>query len=414
MQPASPPATAHQVETPPVLPARPPRDQRDHRRVEGNQLEGNQTPRKPRRKLDYRYLRRILRKSTETDEIRIAATRLAYPTFLNAMQPASPPVTAHQVKTHPPTLPARPPRDQQYQPLQKFRTLRISTEADEIHIAATKLALSEDMKLAVVFPTSKNSSSPTLSLEQLPKAANGAPIIVESCLRYLEKNATDCVGLFLAPGSDDRVKQIWDYMQDHPCARLSTNCVSVFMREHKELTANDVAKFLKFLIKLIVDNESVITNNCYTPLVDLVTSKCPSHAMGEKCRRIIGQLLVPARRLLLGRLCNFLRVFCQHEAKTKMNCAKLAWCFHHLIQTPHEHYGKVSPRCAQLDPQSTRGLTSKHKKRKSATHELLFQKAENIKVCVSVIETLIKHSEHVFLQSLSPKCCSLVGSLPGK
>merc|ERR1711937_585015 len=68
----------------------------------------------------------------------------------------------------------------------------------------------------------------------------------------------------------------------------------------------DVASFLKRFIKTIIGNEPVITYNCYAPLVELSNSSCPSHLIAKKYRHIIGQLLVPARRLLLKRLCNFL------------------------------------------------------------------------------------------------------------
>lgn len=342
-------------------------------------------------------------------------------TACDNMQPASPPVTMENS----PSLSTRLLRDNEFQRdieskradisgRQKilfprklsYRTmLRKSTEANECRIAVTRLSLIENMTIP------NKSSSPALSLEQLPKGANGVPIIVEACLRYFAKNATDCVGLFLAPGNESRVKKMWDYMQNHPCARLSINCVNVFMRKHKDFTANDVAHFLKLLIKSIVGTQSVITYNCYAPLVDLINSNCPSHKMGEKCRRIIGQLLVPEHRLLLGRLCNFLRGFCQHEAKTKMNCAKLAWSFKHLIQTPQEDCDNPSPRCSIPHAQSECKSNSKYKKRKSSrlsaeqTNDLV-EKGETIKLCVSVIETLIKHSEHVFLQCLSPKCCT--------
>lgn len=321
----------------------------------------------------------------------------------------SPPLTVHQLENSPP-LPPRIPIDKKGQRrVESNRTvlsprklnfqtmLRKSTETNEIRMAATRVALLGSMtgsmtKLPVDSVASKTPSNNALSLKQLPKGANGVPIIVEACLRYLAKNATECVGLFLVPSSESRVQQMWDYMQDHPCARMSINCLNVFMRKHKEFTANDVANFLKLLIKSIVGNDSVITSNCYAPLVHAINSNRPSHIVREKCRRIIGQLVVPARRLLLGRLCNFLRDFCQHEAKTKMNCAKLAWCFKHLIQTPQDNTGKA-PRATVPNTRSTC---------KSISSEL-FEKGEQIKLCVSVIETLIKHSQHVFLHCLSLK-----------
>merc|ERR1712080_177631 len=80
-------------------------------------------------------------------------------------------------------------------------------------------------------------------------------------------------------------------------------------------------------------DESVVTANCYAPLVKLVNNKCPV-AVAIKYRRILGQLLVPARRLLLARVCNFLRDFSKHEATTQMGCTHLAICFANLMQPP--------------------------------------------------------------------------------
>merc|ERR1712037_78028 len=103
------------------------------------------------------------------------------------------------------------------------------------------------------------------------------------------------------------------------------------------------------------NNEPLITYNCYEPLVDLIRNKCAPHLIGNKCKLILGQLLVPSRRLLLARLCTFLRDFSQHEATTKMNCAGLALCFANLMQPPRED-----------DRQPTKKLKKKNKRVMSA------------------------------------------------
>merc|ERR1712048_31600 len=171
-------------------------------------------------------------------------------------------------------------------------------------------------------------------LEQQPKSATGVPIIVEACLQYLAKKPAACVGLFRIPGNSRHVQEMWDYLRDHPYARLSVNCINVLMRKHKEYSANDVASFLKRFIESVVGNEPVVSYNCYSPLADAIANTPPSNYVGRKCRNIVSQLLVPSRRLLLGRLCNFLRDFSQHKDTTKMNCQNLAICFVNLVQPP--------------------------------------------------------------------------------
>ena len=61
------------------------------------------------------------------------------------------------------------------------------------------------------------------TLEQQPKTTNDIPILVETCLRYLGTNATDCVGLFRVSDENNHVSQLWEYMDKHPFARLSVN-----------------------------------------------------------------------------------------------------------------------------------------------------------------------------------------------
>ena len=251
-------------------------------------------------------------------------------------------------------------------------------------------------------------SALTSSLDQQPKAINGVPILVEACLRYLSTNAIDCVGLFRVPGESDHVNQLWEYMKYHPFARLSMNCIDVFMRNHTEFTAHDVASFVKRAIKSMVGNEHVVTSNCYDPLVSLIRSNCPAHQLGEKCRRIIGQLLVPARRLLLGRLCNFLREFSQHHSITQMNCDSLAVCFANLMQPPARNEGDASTHAIVGTVNSRKrfsmhsfpiGFRKKKIKEPMNADQLrvfIVDEGRKSKLCVAVIKVLIDNSEYIF------------------
>ena len=64
-------------------------------------------------------------------------------------------------------------------------------------------------------------------------------------------------------------------------------------------------------------------------------------------------LLVPARRLLLGRLCNFLREFSEHHETTQMNCGNLSVCFAHLMQS--SSVGALQhPQASKKDPKKWR------------------------------------------------------------
>lgn len=225
---------------------------------------------------------------------------------------------------------------------------------------------------------------PSVSLEQQPKSANGVPVVVEACLRYFQANATSCRGLFRVPGNHDRVLKMCYYMEHHPFARASIKCVDVFMRNHPEFTAHDVAGCLKHFITSVIGNEPVITYNCYSPLVRLISNKCPAHLIGEKYKRIIGQLLVPSRRLLLGRLCNFLRDYSKYEATTQMNCASLAVCFANLMPSPPEGDGHPSKKI----------------KKRPSTEDIMRAEAEKVKLYVSVIQILIEQSHHVFAKQL--------------
>ena len=248
-----------------------------------------------------------------------------------------------------------------------------------------------NLKASTGYSTSTRPTSLTTSLEQQPKSENGVPIIVEACLRYFNNNATASVGLFRVPGCERHVQEMWDYMQYHPGARQSISCVNAFMRKHPDFTADDVASFLKRFIQSIVGNEPVITYNCYAPLVELASPMCPAHLIGEKARRIVHQLLVPARRALLGRLCNFLKEFSRHEPKTTMDRDSLSLCFGYLMQVPPEYLS--------VNKQSKRKSSSKQSLlRAEHIHQSALEKTE---LCASVIGLLVQYSHHVFIPCLS-------------
>jgi len=278
---------------------------------------------------------------------------------------------------------------------------------------------------------------PSLPIEkqQQHKSSSDVDIVVGACLRYFSANATNCVGLFRVPGEHDHVQTIWQYMQDHPGARSSVNCVEVFMRNHPEFTAHDVSSFLKRFIKSICGNKPVITYDCWEPLVNLIREKCPADLIAKKYRQILGQLLVPARRLLLECLCKFLLNFSSHKDTTNMGCANLAVCFANLLQPPPEddshssldQVGKKTrknPRKFKFkkeNPSSRSGKKRNSKRRskfnkrsskrrskiahsRSASEISAFVKAEGekTKLCVSAIEILIKESHHVFRKQRMP------------
>ena len=315
-------------------------------------------------------------------------------------------MAAAQQRTVPVPAPTSGKRDQPDKHRTSTRTERYkrrkSSDAQKLKSpnSAHQIIL-EKSKAPLGSSTSTQPPSLTISLQQQPKSVNGVPIIVESCLQYFANNATACVGLFRAPGNERNVQEMWDYMCNRPCARLSINCMDTYMRKHPDSTANDVASFMKRFLTSIVGKEPVLTYNCYAPLANLTSASamCPSHLIGEKARRIIGQLLVPARRALLGRLCNFLREFSRHAPKTTMDCASLSVCFAHLIQAPPEGHGQPSPHI-----QSKRELPSKQSQKTSRTPsaESASREREQVKICASIIEILIKRSRHVFAPCLSP------------
>jgi len=262
----------------------------------------------------------------------------------------------------------------------------------------------EDMETPLNAEQSAACSKPS----QQPKPSNGVPVIVESCLQYFNTYATDCVCIFRVPGSSQRVSKMMEHIEQHPFAWTSINCVNVFMRNHPEFTVHDVSSFLKRFINSIVGNEPVIAYDCHEPLMDLIRSKCPSNLIGKKCRRVLGQLLVPARRLLLARLCTFLHEFSKHEARTKMNCASLAVCFANLIYPPpgdNEDPNKKNTKNHKKFRRSKSAVTVpafkkikrvKRAQSAAACCALMKAEAEKTKLCVAVIRILIEQSHIVF------------------
>ena len=237
-------------------------------------------------------------------------------------------------------------------------------------------------KLAhLVKATNCLSAKLTASLEQQPKAVNGVPIVIESCLRYFTNavDCEDCEGLFRVPGNERLVDQMWDYMQN-PFARLSTNSISLFMSKHPTFSPHEVSTFLKRFVGSMDGIEPVLTYLCYGPLFDLMKQECPEDIIDEKCKRIIGQLLVPDHRALLGRLCGFLLNLSQRVEDTRMDISALAVCFGCLIREPPNTKQQCSP--SKMNP-------------KQLMDHMLAQK-EICKLNALIIETLIKHSQYVF------------------
>jgi len=271
---------------------------------------------------------------------------------------------------------------------------------------------------------------PSLPIEkqQQHKSSSDVDIVVGACLRYFNANATNCVGLFRVPGEHDHVQTIWQYMQHQPGARSSVNCVEVFMRNHPEFTAHDVSSFLKRFIKSICGNKPVITYDCWEPLVDLIREKCPADLIAKKYRQILGQLLVPARRLLLECLCKFLLDFSSHKETTNMDCANLAVCFANLLQPPPEDDSHSSlDQVGKKNRKKSRKSTAKSGKKRNSKRRSKFKRrnskrrskmahsrsaseisrffkaeGEKTKLCVSAIEILIKESHHVFRKQRMP------------
>ena len=255
------------------------------------------------------------------------------------------------------------------------KSRRLEHAAADHEIASEKVA--SKVKAASYRPAQPTGL--TASLQCQPKAANGVPIVVEACLRYLKASGTDCKGVFRNPGNQRRVDQMWEHMKNHPYARLSANSISQFMSQKEEFSAYEVSSFLKRFVNSMEDTEPVITYMCYGPLVELVHTKCADHLIGIKYKAIIRQLLIAPHRILLARLCNFLLDFSQYEHKTDMDCTALAICFGFLIRSPPE-------------PATSR----KHKMRKKDRVKLVLAEAAKAKANAVVIENLITHANRIF------------------
>merc|ERR1712226_820289 len=237
--------------------------------------------------------------------------------------------------------------------------------------------------------SNKKCPSLTACLKDQPKSANGTPIVVEACLRYFETAATDCLGLFRVPGNQKLVDQMWKYMEQHPCARLSVDGVAAFtsMRTNVLFTPHEVASFLKRFLRSMKVIQSVITPNCHDPLINLIRAKCPDHLIVEKCSGILRKHLAPTHRALVTRLCDFLLRFSRHESRTQMNCANLATCFMFLMETSSKPSQKANKR-----------RKKKRRSRKNKGNQDLDQmmcEVQKIKFSVSVIENLITHSKYL-------------------
>ena len=237
-------------------------------------------------------------------------------------------------------------------------------------------------------------------IDEQPMAPNGVPVVVEACLQYFNTRAMACEGLFRVPGNQRLVNQMWDYMQKHPYAGISTKSIPNFMLNHPEFTANEVASFLKRFIGSIIGGP-VVTYVCYKPLLDLIEQKCPAHLIAGKIKCIIGQLLVPAHRALLGRLCNFLLDFSQHSHESRMDMSAIAVCFGFLISAPPEaDHGiqkcrfKCGFRCKSA--RGTHKRTRAAKMNAQEQREYLMAQAKACKLHVLVIEAMIRHSKYIF------------------
>lgn len=293
---------------------------------------------------------------------------------------------------------------------------RIATNAPETSHASIFKRLS-----AIVYPNVNNSKvsqdltqkiktsstavvkpkSFTAPINEQPKTPNGVPVVVEACLQYFNSKAMDCEGLFRVPGNQRLVDELWDYMQNHPYAALSTKSISIFMRNHPEFTANEVSSFLKRFIGSIT-SEPVVTYVCYRPLLDLIENKCPAHLIAGRFKHVI-KLLVPAHRALLRRLCNFLFDFSQHVHESRMSIGAIAVCFGFLIRTPPSIESETSNSrirrmcsvvCGRLSNQRT-GTRARTMTAQEQTEYLMAQ-ARASKLHVSVIEAMIRHSQSIF------------------
>ena len=237
-------------------------------------------------------------------------------------------------------------------------------------------------------------------INEQPKTPDGVPVVVEACLQYFNTRAMDCEGLFRVPGNQRLVDELWDYMQKHPYAALSTKSITMFMRSHPEFTANEVSSFLKRFIGSIT-SEPVVTYICYRPLLDLIEDNCPAHRIAGKFKCIIGQLLVPAHRALLRRLCKFLFNFSLHAHESRMSIGAIAVCFGFLMSSPPlrecESQNRQRKRSWRLKwGRRSRKRTPARTMAAQEQTEYLMAQARASKMHVSIIETMIRHANYIF------------------
>merc|ERR1711881_410379 len=101
----------------------------------------------------------------------------------------------------------------------------------------------------------------------------------------------------------------------------------------------------------------LIAHNCRAPLTDLIRTKCPDNVLGAKFKCLVRQLLLPAQRALLARLCVFLHKLSENLSKTRMDCHSLATCFIFLINP------EANPATKQSKPAEKK--RKHHRQRKS-------------------------------------------------
>merc|ERR1712183_785885 len=127
---------------------------------------------------------------------------------------------------------------------------------------------------------------------------------------------------------------------------------------------------------------------------------CPDNVLGEKFKYLVRQLLLPAQRALLARLCVFLHKLSKNQSKTLMDCLSLATCFVFLIN-PETNFAAKQSKPAEKKPKHHRQRKSREKK-KSADEKLLATiraEVEQTKFRITVIETLISRAPRIFLSS---------------
>merc|ERR1712224_840563 len=86
---------------------------------------------------------------------------------------------------------------------------------------------------------------------------------------------------------------------------------------------------------------------------------------------------------------NFLRDFCAHKAKTKIDFTGFAVCFAYLMQPPPE----------DITAKLNRPMSAKQLRDFFRAQALTERRKKNL--CIDVIKTLIKESEDIFMNKLT-------------